>query len=387
MERPDRINIDISGILQGDEDDWKDAAVSMADIYAGAVITVAATWAQNSNYGCFSPPNPDIRDIGLEEDGLFVRLPNTRFPLIPDIDDSWPLLKRAWIYQERKMSPRVAHMGKEQLFWECDSVFLSEDGVMDNQSDRFSLKQPLSDDPFQAWRMAVEHYSHLQLTYEKDRLPAISALVRHMQLLRADDVYIAGMWRNSIVDDLSWFVDDDDKQLPRPYRHDTLAPSWSWISITSGVKWRIFKLLPAVRLVHFTYNIVGPAQFGIISRADLTLEAQFAHVKPTFRQHYPFQIDNLCEHCRESIQWEKNGWDFDFTTAVLPSRAEKTFTLLLLSFWGGGSYAGYSGCVVRKLEHKRYERVGFMIFHDHSRLHVSIENWAGSLPVAQFAIV
>ncbi|KAF1351493.1 HET-domain-containing protein, partial [Lizonia empirigonia] len=190
--------IDALCILQDNEDDWKRAAASMADIYAGATITIAATWSDDSDGG-------------------------SRYT---ERDKSWPLLDRAWVYQERKLSARVVHLAKEQLYWECDSTFLSEDGLEDLESNNGDLRA-LIVGPNIAWRNVVQHYSRLKLTFEKDRLPAISAVVKRMQPLREGDVYIAGMWLNSLLSDLTWHV----ASLEAPPRsREVRHPSWSWVS-------------------------------------------------------------------------------------------------------------------------------------------------------------
>ncbi|XP_014550807.1 hypothetical protein COCVIDRAFT_114537 [Bipolaris victoriae FI3] len=78
-----------------------------------------------------------------------------------------------------------------------------------------------------AWHSTVEQYSDLNLTHQSDRLPAISALAQRMAELRPTDIYLAGMWRNTLLPDLQW------KGIRQPYKESTL-PTWSWAS-TRGV--------------------------------------------------------------------------------------------------------------------------------------------------------
>ncbi|KAF2625038.1 HET-domain-containing protein, partial [Macroventuria anomochaeta] len=213
--------IDALCILQDSDEDWEEAAATMAGTYEGAEITIAATWSQDSDNGLFSRERTDA--------------------LMTD-RDSWPLLERAWVFQERKMSSRVLHFGKEQLFWECDSGRVSECSHSDNEfrnlepSDE-DFRSPDDEDPEDAWRRAVQQYSTLKLTYEKDRLPAISAYAKRMQQLRQGDVYIAGMWLDSLLTDLSWSftLNSGEKLEPRPDRKEAFTPSWSWISVSKGV--------------------------------------------------------------------------------------------------------------------------------------------------------
>lgn len=194
------------GILQGDKADWEEAAATMADIYEGAAITLAASWSSSSEDGCFAPAT---HEIALGEVGLYLRDDLDSFPCWSHHNPGyrWPLFHRAWVYQERKMSTRILHFGKQQLFWECSSMLQSESDLEGFVNKAGYLKsREVEEDPESGWRNIVEHYSKLRLTYEEDRLPAISAVVKRMQRLRQDDVYIAGMWEKTLRHDLCWYT-------------------------------------------------------------------------------------------------------------------------------------------------------------------------------------
>lgn len=349
----------------------------MANIYGNATITIAATWSKNSDWGCFSQRDADVHGL-LRERGLLVSRALDYFPRHAiSTDDSFPLLNRAWVFQERKMSTRILHFGKEQLYWECKTVFRSEDGYEDHDNKSYDLKGINDDDPTAYWTSAIEHYSKLELTYENDRLPAISALVKRMQPLRPDDVYIGGMWVKSILKDLVW--KRKTNELPRPDRPDTVAPTWSWISITSQVLWSHTEPLSSLRLVDMTYDLTGPSHFGRVSEASIVLEGAFLHI-----MHKP---GNVLE-C-ESINWPLSltqwnpCWDFDIKTAVPPFRADQTFLVLLLSYDGLTAF----GMIVRQLETGQYERVGTMYIARHDRDMELLHQTIATLPVGQFTIV
>jgi hypothetical protein len=117
--------------LQDDANDWAEAATTMASIYENSIITIAATWSSDSNGGCFSTMRELYQAHTLKDTGLYVRIPLPNFP-VDDLDyiiDDWPLLQRGWVFQERKLAARVVHYAKDQLFWECKSSFLSQDGT------------------------------------------------------------------------------------------------------------------------------------------------------------------------------------------------------------------------------------------------------------------
>lgn len=94
------------GIFQDSQEDWKEAAATMAGIYEHAYITIAATFAPDSNGGLFSSVRPLATRLD-KHPHLYIRECLPTFP-----DDfytrdlkSWPLLTRAWVYQERRLSP------------------------------------------------------------------------------------------------------------------------------------------------------------------------------------------------------------------------------------------------------------------------------------------
>lgn len=186
----------------------------MADIYETASITIAATCSSDSDKGCFSHTQGDMMVSPIQDTGLFVRRRKPNFPLDINFrfdnlhENLWPLLSRAWVFQERKLSPSIVHLAREQLYWECKTCLISEDGreyFSQGDPGTYGVKMG-SLDPKLAWREVVTQYSRLDLTYDSDRLPAISAVVKGLQSLREDDTYVAGMWTNSLLEDMTWFV-------------------------------------------------------------------------------------------------------------------------------------------------------------------------------------
>lgn len=167
----------------------------------------------------------------LEED-----FPGQRYSWFHD-DAPWPLLRRAWVFQERRLSPRVLHFSANQLVWECRSTQQSVTGdINDNwtepdwhlpfESDSFEeaeypFRYPY-DDTGNAWQRVVSEYSHLKLTYASDRLPAIAAIVERTMRARKDDNYIAGMWESSLLVDFAWY---GLKYWGNPKRSDDSKPT------------------------------------------------------------------------------------------------------------------------------------------------------------------
>ena len=81
------------------------------------------------------------------------------------------------------------------------------------------------------WEDAVSDYSHRTLSFETDRLPAISAAASIVAKATGDR-YLAGLWRDKLVAGLSWILrPSSGSGLYQEY----IAPTWSWASIPAGV--------------------------------------------------------------------------------------------------------------------------------------------------------
>lgn len=83
------------------------------------------------------------------------------------------------------------------------------------------------------WHRMVEQYSNLKLTRISDRLPALSGLAE--RIAPESRFYLAGLWKDTLRLDLLWRVDQISEAHQRV--PDNLSPTWSWSSVSSGVKY------------------------------------------------------------------------------------------------------------------------------------------------------
>jgi hypothetical protein len=272
----------------------------MGDIYEHGYITIAATWSSDGDGGCFFRHAENYRAEKLLTADLYVEETRPGFPFHSSsfgtrenderVVNYFPLLERGWVYQERRLSSRMVHFGKSQIFWECNSGFASQDGYQGNlgshaevdeganrEDGRADIRRDLPvykmvEDPVLSWRKTVLEYTTLNLTYESDRLPALSALAARMLRRREGVGYIAGMWRDSLLADLAW------TRGHRLYpRSETLLPSWSWAATRGAVLYQAV-LRPMVELVDLNYTSHGPPQLGKVRDAKITLRAPFRKV-------------------------------------------------------------------------------------------------------------
>lgn len=97
------------------------------------------------------------------------------------------------------------------------------------------------------WFRLVQLYSGLDLTYEKDRLPALSGIVSRARAV-IKEPYVAGTWQDHLPDALlwvpyrsspdSWRQINDPEPLGRRSRSSPRCPTWSWAAIEGKVAFR-----------------------------------------------------------------------------------------------------------------------------------------------------
>lgn len=112
----------------------------------------------------------------------------------------------------------------------------------------------------------VEHYSKTKLTYGSDRLPALSGIAARQQRVTRDQ-YLAGMWKESLITQLSWEV--LGKKSRRP---EWRAPTWSWASIDGDVgHFKLEDCNEYIRVVDAWARPSGPDPYGAAVDGELTL--------------------------------------------------------------------------------------------------------------------
>lgn len=123
--------IDSLCIIQDSIEDWATQSAVMGLIYRNSICTIAATAAVDGRDGCFYTRDSSLaepckviisthRDYGDPSSTMVTSL----YVIVPqyiwsDGVNNAPLNQRAWVLQERILSPRTIHFSKYQLFWEC----------------------------------------------------------------------------------------------------------------------------------------------------------------------------------------------------------------------------------------------------------------------------
>ncbi|KAF1828321.1 hypothetical protein BDW02DRAFT_484805, partial [Decorospora gaudefroyi] len=216
--------IDSLCIIQDDREDWLEQAKQMGDIYENAITTIAATSSSRSSQGIFGTTERRFMAEEMEGyDGIYIRQQPPHWPSngVSTLDNSsdWPLLQRGWTYQEIRLSPRTVHFCTQEVIWECAATRKSESGTDDQDFGADFEAGDYHEDihcgyiPYSVleqndlrglwWRTVLE-YSGRNLTYESDKMPALAALAQRMLHLRGNDRYVAGLWEQTLVQDLTW---------------------------------------------------------------------------------------------------------------------------------------------------------------------------------------
>lgn len=242
--------VDSLCIIQDSPSDWAAEAAKMSSIYLGSFLTISLSASVSAESGCLNNASKATVEFGDSDwvtvdtrtrDGRSSRL-YINFYRAPPSPFNREVLRgvlgqRAWALQEHIMPQRTLYITSNQLLWECRHCRLREDNYPQKQGD---LLYPICDYGFpldatviiEMWyRRVVEDYTRRQLTYEKDKLVAISALARATYLNRHIG-YVAGLWRDCIVPGLLW-----ERQGLGSKSKTYSCPTWSWASQNSAVRY------------------------------------------------------------------------------------------------------------------------------------------------------
>jgi len=251
--------IDSLCIVQDDKNDWDREAGKMAAIYSESWLTIAATAASDSTKGCF--PAEDQRMLSQAE---IIELPNGDHPQVyarklpGGVHQSGlslyypqPLEDRGWTFQEQLLARRLVHMCGEEMIFECPSQKKCECTPFRHNSTEGSgtFKHHFNDIIYhdlqhpsiflEAWDMILHRYLLRRLTFQKDKVLAISGVQKKMMSTRLSlGKCVAGMWEAWFCAGLLWFAEpvwtDPTKYPSGRDRSSYAAPTWSWASLNGS---------------------------------------------------------------------------------------------------------------------------------------------------------
>lgn len=379
--------IDALCIQQDDVAEKLEASLHMDKIFKNSFLTIAATSAPESHDGLFPPKSQPFKIQATDSKGsvskIFVReqpshysfkapfnegahMNDWELPFNPSAEANLqtPLLKRAWAYSERLLSPRVLHFTKSEMILECREAYQCECGRIDdstfdsrttdsvkqefgrvaagagspretvsrkgnnNRIDRAdSLASQLAatsltdiaqgltkkrEEALQLWSYIITEYTARDLTYEADRLVAIAGVAKTLSnVLRSG--YIAGQWTFSTLG-LLWHP-NDSSHCRRPRASSDRIPSWSWASVEgSPIFFDNSTAMDLACTASFPSEQGGEPAWLPTTGDTLELTAAMA-TEVTFR------IDGEDEY-----SLARNGISVDFTPDIVPPRGEDSLS-------------------------------------------------------------
>lgn len=279
--------VDALCIIQDDTQDWLHESAQMATVYAKAFLTVSASSVPSSKFSFLHKSRgnsevlfelPEKAASGRDFDNAAVYDSGTRPRMLAvqrttlsgihqsrhdDIID--PSMLRAWTLQEHLLSTRLISFSTDELQWTCRTLCACECGCPENcESPRLENLQRELDmvrrrrdvncgEPmntrnleisicFDFWCGIVEAYCRRNLSWMRDKLPALSGVAHEFfQTLKKERLanqvsvqplrYLAGLWNIEIHKGLMWASGKPTDGASETYR----APTWSWASVEGEV--------------------------------------------------------------------------------------------------------------------------------------------------------
>ncbi|KLU80985.1 hypothetical protein MAPG_00081 [Magnaporthiopsis poae ATCC 64411] len=292
--------IDSLCIVQDSPSDWEIESSKMAAVYKHAYLTIAAVDSSNAEEG-FLKPRPfrymtlKIHSRTDKAQATSIYIKSSQHPPGSRAIQG-PLDSRGWALQEFSMSRRVLRFEAESLVWCCDEgewneMHLDEANFNYEITDlgMMRLKNIFARPDTQSWRLdgwshTVRKYTLRKLTFQKDKLPAISGFAA-AYAAHTSYTYCAGLWREDIITGLCWRRDrsDDPCEAAAPRAapaSNYVAPSWSWASVSGAVQPPRASLrfayptpLDSVAVLNCEVEVIGKNPFGRVGSGRLTLRA------------------------------------------------------------------------------------------------------------------
>ncbi|KAK1248520.1 hypothetical protein MKX08_006740 [Trichoderma sp. CBMAI-0020] len=262
--------IDALCIIQDDREDWEKESRMMAEIFQHSLATLILLRTASCNEG-FLERNPSIkinyhnRQWGVRGSFFLRHIPFSYLDAESAIRDypsfsnrpvslelrHSPWQTRGWTFQEDMFSMRKLYFGQLMMYWDSlkpVDIMRTEDTIIDDRLNRLGKSGELSivhssepwrgDYDYDGWYYPMLNYCQKNLTYETDRLSAVSSYAKLVGS-KSGDTYVAGLWKKDLHRGLLWKIGRMQRrtfqtlmrQLSNPSEY--IAPSWSWASHNS----------------------------------------------------------------------------------------------------------------------------------------------------------
>lgn len=261
---------------------------------------------------------------------------------------------------------------------------------------------------FTLWYRILNEYSLRQLSFESDRLNAISGLAERLSQILNDE-YIGGIWKSNLLECLQWRPDDPLRGGETIRQTEYRAPTWSWASceLLPRSSFRdARRTLPlqisndyvngaessaVCDILGVTWQYQSSNKWGNLSSASLALSGRplrgFAYAGPD--PDLGMDLDTLAEETEEApmenptrkswagwgsrtLTWlhisgrTKLGEQVRMITMVSPDTSDQrvegyVYLLPLAERWSPGGGDSLFCLVLREVGPGRYERIGHSV--------------------------
>ncbi|KAK7976595.1 C2H2 finger domain-containing protein [Apiospora arundinis] len=315
--------VDAFCIIQDDRADKERELSQMMSIYQNALLTISAASASGvaegflrapTEAGCISHLGPFYHPFQVSKDQFGSVM------VVPFRDGPEPLNRRGWSLQESFLTPRLLVFTDHMTVWKCHRGFQPRDYEPHNQSRAFLKPVKVGSLDYRiewrlwyeqvgyvptAWWISVENealvrlanrtdeyqesrqqlslwqsivcqYTERNLSENRDRLPAISAVAQALSPLSKSNYY-AGLWGRYLVHELQWFYFPTYGQ---PRFKPALGPSWSWVTANeggSGIHFSICKTVRAEVISCETTLVSENNPYGEVTGGELVIRG---HMQP-----------------------------------------------------------------------------------------------------------
>jgi hypothetical protein len=413
--------IDALCLIQDDVEAKLEESLTMDDIFGNATLTIAATSAADSSTQPLFPSKAPVFHMQATgnqghvskvyvreqpshysfkapfDEGSHMNDWELPFNTSPEANRYTPLLKRAWTYAERMLSPRVLHFTRSEMIWECREGYDCECGRIDDSvfdprtTDSFKQEfgriiaeanvrpvtngnsnstndrrpenttgQPASTilsigsqdalrrrgEALQLWSYLITEFTARNMTYD-ERLIAITGIARALKPAMQSG-YIAGQWTFSTFS-LLWYPTDSAK-CRRPKLADGYnTPTWSWASCEGS---------PILFDNTYALDLACRASFGLKGKrasAWSPIQGEPLNLSASMAAEVTF-------HCSQgNYALAKNGITVEFTPDIVPPRGDDMLRdgdILLCVFVSMSWRSSILGLVLRSCGNNTFRRVG-----------------------------
>jgi hypothetical protein len=190
--------IDSLCIVQDNPAHKMEQILKMCEVYSNSVLTISTSCSTSSTGALFTVPTIAQKGFHMVDDcsgpSLLVR---ERFPHVMDLPGYWdtdprddsmnkvfPLMRRAWVLQERFLSKRILHVGTHELHWECNTGARCECGNESRHLGKpYVVKEKMEWSYYKSFALLMEYYSTLELSFESDGLFALQGIMTRYEAL------------------------------------------------------------------------------------------------------------------------------------------------------------------------------------------------------------